>query len=205
MASNNWNRFPLHDYPGGAANSGGAITTDIASQVMGWRSYTLCSATTGTSYGARFQHYVTGAAGSGAAVRAYALVKGVSAATLYGLEATAEIMSTASSGVSGQAAAVRAVMSVQGTSSGTNAAIVPEFNVASGKAPGNLDAFIRPASTGSGTACKNLLSMAAPGAKDSGAMFLARHADAAATHGIQMVDANGVSYWIMVTSDTPAD
>ena len=206
MASGNWNRFPLHDYPGGAANSTGAITTDVASQVMGWRSYTSSSATSGTSYGARVQHYVQGAAGSGAALRAYALVKGVSAAALYGLEASAEIMSTASSGVSGLSAGVKAGMILNLDSSGTNAALDLSYTVATGKAASaTASSFIRCSNGGAGTGCLNLLSLPTAGVKNAGTIFVARHADAAATHAIRMVDAAGTVYYIMVTTDTPED
>jgi len=56
------------------------------------------------------------------------------------------------------------------------------------------------------TKLKNFLCIdAAPGAKDSGDMFLLRHADCAATHAIQIVDSAGTNYWLMVTTDTPAN
>jgi hypothetical protein len=206
MASTGWNRFPLHDYPGGAANSTGAISTDIASQVMGWRSYTSSSATSGTSYGARVQHYVQGAAGAGAALRAYALVKGVGAANLYGLEASAEVMSTASSDVTGLAAGVKAGMILNLNSSGNDAALDLSYTVATGKtAHATKSAFIRASNGGAGTGCVNLLSLPAAGLKNAGTVFVARHADCAATHAIRMVDAAGAVFYIMVSTDTPED
>src|SRR5512146_3278253 len=102
MASTAWNSLPVHDFPGGAANSAGAIQSGVANTVFGWRSYSSSTATSGSSYGGRFQHYIEGAAGSGAALRVYSLVKGVAAGSLYGLECTAEIMSTASSSCSNE-------------------------------------------------------------------------------------------------------
>ena len=44
--------------------------------------YTRSKATSGASYGARFQHFIAGAGGSGAALRAYGLIKGASAAVM---------------------------------------------------------------------------------------------------------------------------
>ena len=197
---------PAHDLPGGVANSTGAVTTDVASAVQGWRSYTANSATSGSSYGGRFQHYITGAAGGGAALRAYGLVKGVGAATLYGLEASCEIMSTASSAITGLAAGVKSDVILNLDSSGTNTALDLSYNVASGKAASaTASSFIRVSNSGSGTGCVNLLSLPTAGAKNAGTVFVARHADCTATHAIRVVDAAGTVYYIMVSTDTPED
>jgi len=168
--------------------------------------YTDCGATSGSSYGYRHSHYITGAAGSGAAMRGYCNVKGVTGASAYGGEFTVEIDDTASSAISGEASGLKAICAVQNTASGTLSALLLGFDVASGKdASAVASAYIRCASTGDGTASKNFLHLPVPGAKNSGNMFLARHADATATHSLQIVDAAGTNYWFLLTTDTPAD
>lgn len=199
---------PLVDMPGGAANKAGAITVNVANKVVGTRYYTSSSATSGTSYGHRFQHYVIGAAGSGAAVRAYGFTYGVAAANVYGLEASAEIHSTPSSAITGLMAGVKSDIILGLDSSGTNTALDLSYNVASGKAASlTASSFIRVSNSGSGTGCINLLSLPTVAAKTEAntAVFLARHADCTATHGIRVVDAAGTVYWIMVSTDTPGD
>lgn len=201
---------PLHDFPGGAANSAGMIESATASCVSGWRSYTGNSATSGSSYGGRFQHYIVGAAGSGAALRSYALVKGVAAGSLYGLEATAEIMSTASSAASNEIYAIKGVLDINLSSTTTQvAALNLEIDVASGKtlAPGagGGSAFIKCDITGTGTWTPALFYL--PDAIGSqSATALVSTVKTAATnwsHGIR-IDAAGTPLWIMATSTTPA-
>jgi hypothetical protein len=207
MANPTGYRLPLHDFPGGAANSTGAITTDVASSVMAWRSYTACSATSGGSYGARVQHYVTGAAGSGAALRAYALVKGVTAGTLYGLEATAEIMSTTSSAISGQAAAVKATMGLNLDSTGTNCAVLAEYSTASGKAAGALsDSFFRAVNVGAGSAtgCHNLFSLGDAKATTDGSKLSSTNHDTISADTYIRILIAGTPHWLLATTHLPA-
>lgn len=207
MASTSWNKFPLKDYPGGVANSAGAITTGIAGSVMGWRSYTACSAASGTSYGARLNHYVTGAGGSGAAVRAYGLVKGVAAANLYGIEASAEIMSTASSGISGLAAAGKFDVIANLDATGTLAVLDLSYNVATGKSvQGVTSSFIRVGNTGAGTG-SNVLFEFTTAAGSQSATALVSTVKTAATnwsHGARSKLSDGTPVWFMLTTTSPA-
>jgi hypothetical protein len=201
-------RLPCIDMPGGASNSTGAITTDVASSVMGWRSYTACTATSGSSYGGRFQHYITGGQGSGAALRSYALVKGVAAGSLYGIEATAEIMSTTSSSVDDELYAIRGVLDIN-LDSTTNqvAALDLEIDVANGKtlAAAGGSAFIKCDQVGTGTWVPSLFYLPDTiGNKSDTALVTTRHADAAATHAVKF-NAAGTTLWLMATTDTPAD
>jgi len=205
--STGWNRFPIHDFPGGAANSTGAITTDVASSVMGWRSYTACSATSGTSYGGRFQHYVTGAAGGGAALRAYGLVKGVAADSVYGLEATAEIMSTTSSSVSGELCAIKATATVASTTTGTVNPLNLIINTAAAKTMHGNSAFIAVSNAGDGTDIRNLFYFGdARGTAGAATMVNTDHANDIVTGAnlyIKCRDATG-DFWILGTTTAPA-
>lgn len=199
--------LPLHDFPGGAANSGGAIYTDVASQVMGWRSYTNSAATSGSSYGGRFQHYITGAAGSGAALRSYALVKGVAAGSLYGLEATAEIMSTTSSSVTNEVYAIRGVLDINLDCSTTNvAALDLIIDVAADKTlSGSNPAFIQCDMMGTGTQAPFLFYLPDTiGTKSDTALVTTVAADRTVTHGIK-INCAGTTMWLSASTDTPAD
>jgi hypothetical protein len=199
-------RLPFIDVPGGAANSGGAVASDVASQVMGWRSYTLSSATSGSSYGGRFQHYLTGAAGSGAALRAYALVKGASAGSLYGAEITAEIMSTASSACSNELYAIKGMLDINLDCATTQvAALDLEIDVASTKTLStSTAAFIKCDQVGSGTQTPNLFYLPDTiGDKSDTALVTTRTADCVATHAIK-INAAGTTLWLMASTDTPA-
>jgi hypothetical protein len=174
---------------------------------MGWRSYTSNSATSGSSYGGRFQHYITGAAGSGAALRSYALVKGVAATSLYGFEATAEIMSTASSSVTNEVYAIRGVLDINLDCSTTNAAALDLIiDVASTKTlSGNNPAFIQCDMMGSGTQAPFLFYLPDTiGTKSDTALVTTVAADRTATHGIK-INAAGTTMWLMASTDTPAD
>ena len=174
---------------------------------MGWRSYTACTATSGSSYGGRFQHYITGAAGSGAALRAYALVKGVAAGSLYGAEITAEIMSTTSSSVSNEIYAIKGVLDINLSSTTTQvAALDLEIDVASGKTLSTTTAaFIKMDKTGTGTdtAVNAFYFPDAIGDKSDTALVTTRTADATATHAIKF-NAAGTTLWLLATTDTPA-
>lgn len=180
------------------------ITSATASsEFFAWR--TACSATTGSSYAARFQHKITGAAGSGAAIRGYGFAYGVEAANVYGGEFTAEIHSSSGSAISGQIAAVRAVLSIQGTGSGTGHAISLVSDTASGKSATAASAFIGISCIGAGaaTGIKALLNIPAPVAHDTASLFVSS-ADKAATHMIRFVDAAGTVYWLLATTNEPA-
>lgn len=200
--------LPLYDSPGGAANSTGAITTDVASSVMGWRSYTACSATSGSSYGGRFQHYITGAAGSGAALRSYALVKGVAAGQLYGFECTAEIMSTTSSSVSNELYGIKGILDINLDCATTEvAALALVIDVATSKTLStNTASFIKMDQAGSGTqtAVNAFYFPDAIGDKSDTALVTTRHADATATHAVKF-NAAGTTLWLLATTDTPAN
>lgn len=204
--STEWNSLPVHDFPGGAANSSGAIESSVAGTVFGWRSYSLCSATSGSSYGARFQHYLTGAAGSGAAIRSYALAKGASAGSLYGIECTAEIMSTTSSAVSNELYGGKFVVDVNLDSSTNQVAVLDlELDVASGKTLTNTTAaFIKCDATGSGTVSKNLFYLPdAIGDKSDTALVTTAHGDHAMTHGVK-INVAGTIMWLMACTDSMA-
>jgi len=207
MASTGWNKFPLHDFPGGAANKAGAVTTDVAGSVMAWRSYTACSATSGTSYGARFQHYVTGAGGAGAALRAYAQAYGAAAANLYGIEVTAEINSATSSGITGELCAIKATSTVSLTTSGTVNPLNLTINTASGKTMHGNSAFICVANAGSGTDIPTFLYVAdARGAAGAAALVNTDHANDIVTGAnvyLRCADPTGVFY-LLGTTTAPA-
>ncbi len=166
-----------------------------------------CSATSGSAYGFKQRMYLTGAAGSGAAGRFYTLGYGVAVANAYGIEATMEYHSPTTT-ITGLAAAGKFNVIAGLNTSGTCTVLDLSYTVAENQSAGHAsDSYIRVSESlgSSATGCKNLFSLAVPGAKDTGAMFLARHADCTATHAIQIVDAAGTNYWLMVTTDTPAN
>lgn len=199
---------PLHDFPGGAANSAGMIESATASCVGGWRSYTGNSATSGSSYGGRFQHYIVGAAGSGAALRAYSLVKGVAAGSLYGAEITAEIMSTTSSSCANEVYAIKGVLDIN-LDSTTNqvAALDLEIDVADGKTltAGGGSAFIKCDITGTGTWTPALFYLPDTIGTQSATALVSTVKTAATnwSHGIR-INAAGTTMWLMATTTTPA-
>jgi hypothetical protein len=199
--------LPLHDFPGGAANSTGAIVSDVASQVFGWRSYTNSSATSGSSYGARFQHYISGAAGSGSAVRGYALVKAVSATYLYGGEFTAEVMSTSSSDIAtaGTAAGVRGVVSIGLNATGYTAALLANYDVATSKtASATKGSFIRCENLGAGTGCVNLLDIAVAKVTNDGTKLVSSNHDTISADTYVRIMINGTAHWLLASTHLPA-
>lgn len=207
MANPTGYRMPCFDIPGGAANSTGAVTTDVASTCMGWRSYTASSATSGSSYGGRFQHYITGAAGSGAALRAYALVKGVAAGSLYGLEATTEIMATASSSVSDELYAMQGTLDINLDCATTQvAALNLRIDVASSKTLStSTAAFISFDQVGTGTqTVTNLWYIKEAIGTKSDTALVSTTADATATHAVK-VNAAGTTLWLLATEEGPAE
>jgi hypothetical protein len=206
MTSTAWNTFPVHDFPGGVANSGGAMESSVASTVFGWRSYSLSSATSGSSYGGRFQHYIAGAAGSGAALRSYALVKGVAAGSLYGLECTAEIMSTASSSVSNEIYGIKGILDINLDCSTTQvAALDLEIDVANGKTLSTATAaFIKCDKVGTGTQTPALFYLPdASGTTSDTALVTTAHGDHAMTHGVR-INVAGTNMWLMACTDSMA-
>ena len=201
-------RYPLHDFPGGAANSTGCIQSDTAGDVVGCRYYTGSGATSGSSYASRFQHYILGAAGSGAALRSYALVKGVAAGSLYGAEITAEVMSTASSSVSNELYGIKGVLDIN-LDCATNqvAALELEIDVASGKTLSTTTAsFIKFDKTGTGTdtAVNAFYFADAIGTESNTALVTTRKADTTATHAVKF-NAAGTTLWLLASTDTPSD
>lgn len=145
--------------------------------------------------------------GSGEMLRIRGIVSGTDGATggtINAIHATGRVASGGT--VSGALNAIRATLEVAGTTptpGGTLAALQLDSNIVTGATLSANDAFIRVTDSGA-TAVTNLLNLAAPGAKNSGNMFVARHADCTATHAIKFV-ANGTNYYIMVSTDTPAD
>lgn len=147
--------------------------------------------------------------GSGETLRLRGIAAAASGATngtINALHATGRVDSGGT--VSGSLNAVRATLEVAGTTptpGGKLSALRVDSNIVTGATMGTTDAFISVGDQGA-TELKNFLCIdAAPGAKDSGDMFLLRHADCAATHAIQIVDSAGTNYWLMVTTDTPAN
>lgn len=206
MTSTGWNTFPVHDFPGGAANSTGAMESPVAGTVFGWRSYSASTATSGSSYGGRFQHYITGAAGSGAALRSYALVKGVAAGSLYGLECTAEIMSTASSSVSNELYGIKGVLDINLTCATSQvAALDLEIDVADGKTLSTATAaFIKCDQVGTGTQAPNLFYLPdAIGTKSDTALVTTVNAVKDTTHAVK-INVAGTTLWLMARSTAPS-
>jgi hypothetical protein len=127
--------------------------------------------------------------------------------TINAIHATGRV--AAGKTVSGALNAIRATLEVAGTTptpGGTLAALQLDDNIVTGATLSNADAFIRVTHSGQ-SELVNLLNLPAPGAKTAYLtdMFVARNADAAATHAIKIVDDAGTNYWLMVTTDTPND
>lgn len=148
--------------------------------------------------------------GSGETVRLRAIANGLLCATggtINALHATGRV--AAAKTVSGALNAGRFTLEVAGTTptpGGTLAALQVDSNISTGWTAGTCDSFIRVTNTGAGK-LTNLFCLPAAAAKTAYLTdpFVARHADATATHGIKVVDAGGTVYWIMVTTDTPND
>lgn len=175
------------------------ITSATASsEFFAWR--TSCSATTGSSYCARFQHKIIGIAGSGAAVRGYAFAYGVSATYIYGGEFTGEVHTTASSDIAtaGTLAGVRAVASLQLNATGYTYAGVFNFDVATGKAASaTKSAFLGFSNLGAGTGTIALMNIAATIATDTpDTNLVTTHADHASTHLIRIL-INDSPMWLL--------
>lgn len=175
------------------------ITSATASsEFFAWR--TACSATSGNSYGNRVNHKITGAAGSGAAIRGYGFAYGVAAANVYGGEFTAEEHSTTGSAITGLLAGIRSVASLQIAQTGTAAALDLEFDVKTGiTASTTASAFIRVANVGEGTGTTALFDIATTIATDTPTALVSTHADHASTHLVRFLIA-GTPYWFLATN-----
>jgi hypothetical protein len=208
MTDKSYSTYPLHDYPPGGAAGASCIEADVAGSVVGWRSYTGCKATSGSSYGARLNHYISGAGGSGAAVRAYAFASDVAAANVYGAEVTAEVHADAAS-ITGLMAAVKADVIINGTlAAGTFAALDLSFNVASGKSIRSAarHSFIRVGSSGSGTGANVFAEITTAVVSQDASALIASVKTAATnwTHGLRALLSDGTPVWFMLTTTTPA-
>jgi hypothetical protein len=127
--------------------------------------------------------------------------------TINAIHATGRV--AAGKTVSGALNAIRATLEVAGTTptpGGTLAALQIDSNIVTGATLPATTSMIRVTQSGA-TKVPNLLQLPVPGAKTAGAtdLFVARHATASATHSIRVVDDAGTPYWILVTTDTPAD
>lgn len=164
-------------------------------------------ATTGDSRALYIRHDFT-STGSGEAARFKAQVTAAGAAaggTINGSHISLQI--GAAGTISGQANAARFTLEADAASKTLDAnvsVITVESMLGTGITAHGTNSFIRVVDLTAQTV-KNLFRLAAPGAKTSGNLFLARHADCTATHGIQIVDDAGTNYWLMVSTDTPAD
>src|SRR5574343_530838 len=147
--------------------------------------------------------------GSGETLRLRGIASGTGVATggtVNALHATGRVASGGT--VSGALNAIRATLEVAGTTptpGGTLSALQVDTNISTGGTE-PAAAFIRFTNTGAGKVT-NLFEVPTAAAKTAYLTdpFVARHADAIATHGIKIRDAAGTAYWIMVTTDTPND
>jgi hypothetical protein len=173
--------------------------------------YTRSAATSGYTYGARFDHEIAGTGNGGAAVRAVGRIEGVTATDTYGVEATGEISSTASSTVSDgmTVAGVSSVCSLQldPPDHAWCFGVVSRSNVATGKdaTAALCCAFYATEDAGTGTGFNRLLSMRATIATDTPTAMVSTHADHASTHLVRCAVVNPSTYavtdlWLMATN-----
>jgi hypothetical protein len=185
--------------------AGGSTSTHLTQATANtrWISlYTDCSATSGSSYGARIAHYVIGAGGSGAAIRAYGYSKGAAAASVYGLEATAEINSAASSDITGELCAVKATSTVNLSTSGTVNVLNLTISTAASKTMHANSAFIATANAGDGTDIANLFYFGDAIGTTSTATLVSTSADSTATHTVKC-SAAGTTIYLLATTTAP--
>lgn len=148
--------------------------------------------------------------GGGEVLRLRAIANGLlcaTGATINAAHFTGRV--AAAKTVSGALNALRATLEVAGTNptpGGTLSAVQLDSNIVTGATLPSACAFARVTNSGA-TKVPNLFIFPVPGAKSAAAtdVFVARHADATATHAIGIVDEAGTRYWINVTTDTPAD
>lgn len=178
-------------------------SSTAASEFFAFR--TSCSATSGSSYGARFNHKITGAAGSGAGVRGYGFAYGVAAASVYGGEFTGE--ENATGGVTGEIAGIRSVCSLQNTTpSGTAQALKLEFDVKTGvDATAITSSFITVSNGASaGTGCNTLLNIQAAKGTNSATSLSTSNHDAPTADTMIRILINGTAHWLLATTHAPA-
>jgi hypothetical protein len=179
------------------------ITSSVAgAEFFAWR--TACSATSGSSYGIRCNHKITGAAGSGAAIRGYGYAYGVAAANVYGGEFTAEENTTGS--VTGELAAIRAVCSLQNTTeSGTVQVLKLEYDVLTGTdATAVTNSFITVSNGGSGTGCNALFNIqVAKGTNSATALSSSSAATTPVNDTWIRCIINGTPTWIAASTTAP--
>ncbi|MCK9358168.1 MAG: hypothetical protein M0R22_13660 [Dehalococcoidia bacterium] len=188
------------------------FTTSVAGTVHQYF-YTRSRATSGTSYGARFQHYIAGAAGAGAALRVYGLIKGVAGSVL-GIEATGELNSATGSSVTastGCVAAGRFVCSIQidPSTTGRAACLILDTDVKTSLSPLTMEsnAYIHVRKSGAGTNIGNLFYFEnVAGAASDTTVTTTVHDTSAPTTAIRAIkcDFAGTDGWVYVFSDTPS-
>lgn len=173
------------------------------------RNYYKSTSTSG-DVRAHYEDLYFNSTGGGEVIRVRGIANSLLSATgqtINAIHATGRV--AAAKTVSGALNAIRATLEIAGTTptpGGTLAALQLDDNIVTGTTLGDTDAFVRV--THSGVAeLVNLFNLPAPGAKTAYLtdMFVARHADATASHGIKITDDAGTDYWIMVTTDTPND
>lgn len=147
--------------------------------------------------------------GSGETLRLRGIASGTLAATggtINALHATGRVASGGT--VSGALNAIRATLEVGGTTptpGGRLSVLQLDSNIAAGATIGSQCAFISVTESGTADLLTNFINLPAPGAKNSGQMFVARHADCTAGYALKAVDDAGTAYYFMLTTDTPAD
>jgi hypothetical protein len=174
----------------GAGTTASPETTSTAgANLVDFR--TAASAASGSSYGLRVNHKLTGIGGSGAAVRAYGYAYAAGATpVVYGLEATAELHNTTSAAISGTLAGIRAVASIQQATGGTGSYYAGVFDfdcAAAGDATAAADAAFL-AFNKLGTAANGpnqLFQINDSIVSNDPTKLVSSHADVAATHLIR--------------------
>lgn len=190
---------------------GGASRMPLANGAHNFeRIYEGANASSGDVRGVYRDLYFNNAGCGGEAVRLRGIANVASAATgatINALHATGRVASGKT--ISGALNGIRATLEVAGTNptpGGTLAAIQLDSNIVTGATLPATASMARVTQSGA-TKVPNLFQLPVPGAKTAAAtdLFVARHADATATHGIAIVDDGGTRYWIQVTTDTPGD
>lgn len=126
-----------------------------------------------------------------------------------GLHSTLQFSTTATHLISGSGAGIRATLAAGAATralTGKLAALQVDSDIATGNTMPTVHGFIRMVNNGA-VKMINAFVVPEPAAKTAAATdpFVARHADAAATHALRICDEAGTAYWIMVTTDTPGD
>ena len=182
----------------------GTTTYPTTSSVAGAEFFayrTSCSATSGSSYGVRFSHKITGAAGSGAAIIGYGYAYGVTALNVYGGEFIGEVHSpTSDISTAGIIAGLRSCIILGLDTTGYTYSGQFEFNAATGKtASTTKSAFLGLWNSGAGTGTVNLMNVKATVGTDPDADLVSTHADHASTHLIRCL-VNDSVVWLLATN-----